>query len=156
MGSPAEEGGGGKVKMIKNGCFKNVDFCMMVHPTPYDGVYFKFLDLKQVFVTYKGISAHAAAFPWQGVNALDAAVMAYSAINAMRQQFKPTWRVHGVILEGGVKASIIPGRTKMQYYLRTPDRKDMNELEKKIVACFESAAMATGMSSYPIHNESSI
>ncbi|KAK3701459.1 hypothetical protein QZH41_014542, partial [Actinostola sp. cb2023] len=144
LGTPAEEGGGGKLFMINNGCFNDVDFSMMVHPCPYDGVCVKFLRIKKVFVTFKGFAAHAAAFPWEGINALDAAVMTYSSINSMRQQMKPQWRVHGVIHEGGVKPNIIPDRSRMEYYLRTPNNKDMEVLVAKVTACFEAAAKATG------------
>ena len=130
--------------MIKNGCFKDVDFSMMVHPYSQDGVCVGSLATRLGYITYKGHSAHASLFPWKGTNALDAAVMAYSSVSMMRQQMKPTWRVHGVILEGGVKCTIIPSITKMEYCLRAPNKTDLNELESKVVGCFQAAAKATG------------
>ncbi|XP_031574744.1 peptidase M20 domain-containing protein 2-like [Actinia tenebrosa] len=144
LGTPAEEGGGGKVLMIKNGCFKDVDFCMMVHPCPTDSTVPSVLARETAFVTYKGYAAHAAAFPWEGINALDAAVMAYNSVSAMRQQMKPTWRVHGVICEGGVKPNIIPDKTRLEFFFRAPTDGEIDELKQKLAGCFEGAAKATG------------
>ncbi|XP_031570355.1 peptidase M20 domain-containing protein 2-like [Actinia tenebrosa] len=144
LGTPAEEGGGGKIYMINNGCFKDVDFSMMVHPCPFDAIGAHNLAISQHTITFKGYAAHAAAFPWEGINALDAAVMAYSSVSMLRQQMKPTWRVHGVILEGGVKPNIIPDKTVMEYYLRAPNKNELEELRAKVFLCFEAAAKATG------------
>ena len=147
LGTPAEEGGGGKILMINNGCFKDIDFCMMVHPCPYDMLKPRFLASQMVKITYKGHAAHAAAFPWKGINALDAAVMAFNNISVLRQQMKPTWRVHGIITEGGVKANIIPDRTQLEYMIRALTDEELQVLKGKVTACFEAAASATGMSS---------
>jgi metal-dependent amidase/aminoacylase/carboxypeptidase family protein len=68
-----------------------------VHPCPADLVYASFLAVQTVTVTYHGESAHAAGSPDRGINALDAVVAAYNAVSSMRQQFKPTWRAHGII-----------------------------------------------------------
>ena len=144
LGTPAEEGGGGKVLMIKNGCFKDLDFCMMVHPCPVDLLKPTILARDSVTVTYKGHAAHAAAFPWEGINALDAAVMAYNSISMLRQQIKPTWRVHGIISEGGVKPNIIPDRSQLTYCLRAPTDGELKVLREKVTSCFEAAATATG------------
>ncbi|KAJ7337247.1 hypothetical protein OS493_010104 [Desmophyllum pertusum] len=144
LGTPAEEGGGGKVLMINNGCFKDIDLCMMVHPSPVDLLKGKFLAFKSVTVTYKGHAAHAAAFPWEGINALDAAVMAYTNISVLRQQMKPTWKVHGIFTEGGVKPNIIPDRAQLSYYIRALTDKELEVLKEKVTSCFEAAASATG------------
>ncbi|EDO32545.1 predicted protein [Nematostella vectensis] len=152
IGTPAEEGGGGKVKMIDNGCFKGVDFCMMVHPAPIDTTVPLVLARDAVIATYRGHAAHAAAFPWEGINALDAVVMAYTSISAMRQQMKPTWRVHSIIAEGGVKPNIIPDKTKLEIYLRAPDDQDLQQLKEKVIGCLEGAAKATA--TYQSHAES--
>ena len=90
LGTPAEEGGGGKILMINNGCFKDLDMCMIVHPATEDGLKRVCLAIERFKVTYNGHSAHAAAYPWEGINALDAAVMAYTNISLLRQQMKPT------------------------------------------------------------------
>ena len=144
LGTPAEEQGEGKALMINNGCFKDVDFCMMVHPCPKDVLKPTVLSDQSVIVTYKGHAAHAAAFPWEGINALDAVVMAYNSISMLRQQMKPTWRVHGIISEGGVKPNIIPDRAQLIFEMRAPNDEEVNKLIKKVTNCFESAASSTG------------
>lgn len=144
LGTPAEEGGGGKVRMIENGCFDEVDFCLMAHPKSFSCVYPTCLAMQGVKVTFHGLSSHAAAFPWEGINALDAAVMAYTALSVLRQQLRPTWRLHGVITEGGNKPNIIPDKASMEYYVRAPTDEELNELRRKVHMCFESAAQATG------------
>ena len=144
MGTPAEEGGGGKAKMIAKDAFKDIDLAMMVHPSPYSCLMPGFLAVAFVKATFTGKSAHAAAYPWEGVNALDAAVMAYNSISMLRQQMKPAWRVHGVITEGGVKPNIIPDRSAMELMIRTPDRQELQVLVDKIFGCLRSAATATG------------
>ena len=147
FGTPAEEGGGGKILMINNGCFKDIDFCMMVHPTTEDILKPSCLAIKTLTVTYKGHSSHAAAFPWEGINALDAAVMAYTNISVLRQQMKPTWRVHGIVSEGGVKPNIIPDRAQLKYYIRAPTDEELEVLKEKVLSCFQAAATATGKKS---------
>ena len=144
LGTPAEEGGGGKVMLIENGAFNDVDVAMMVHPAPLSAVFHPFLAMRAYQVTYTGRAAHAAAFPWEGVNALDAAVTAYNSISVLRQQMKPACKVHGVIKEGGVKPNIIPEKAVIEYYVRAPTRTERDDLAKKVVACFEAAAVATG------------
>ena len=144
MGTPAEEGGGGKQRLIDNGAFDDVDLAMMVHPAPTTAIMPKFLAVAFLQITYTGKAAHAAAFPWEGVNALDAAVMAYSSISVLRQQMKPDWRVHGIITNGGAKPNIIPEKTVMEYMVRAPDRIELKTLVSKVRTCFEAAAQATG------------
>lgn len=144
LGTPAEEGGGGKIRMIENGCFDEVDFCLMAHPKSFSCVYPTCLAMQDVQVTFSGLSSHAAAFPWEGINALDAAVMAYNALSVLRQQLRPTWRFHGIITNGGSKPNIIPDKASMAYYVRAPTEEELNELRDKVHNCFLSAAQATG------------
>ena len=144
MGTPAEEGGGGKVLMIERGGFTGVDLAMMVHPAPYTSIHNEYLCITRLLVTFKGKAAHAAAFPWEGVNALDGAVAAYTAVSLARQQFKPTWRVHGIFAEGGVKPNIIPERAVLDYYIRAPTRNELAVVKEKMIACFKGAAAGTG------------
>ena len=144
MGTPAEETTGGKINLIQNGAFKDIDIAMMVHPAPQSIISPSVVALKSVIVTYTGKAAHAAAFPWEGVNALDAAVMAYTSISVLRQQMKPTWRVHGIITRGGSTPPVIPEDICMKYYIRAPSKKELCVFEEKVVACFEAAAQATG------------
>ena len=144
MGTPTEEGRGGKVKLIEKGAFEGVDLAMMVHPCPSNHAKPTALAIMTFEVTFFGKAAHAAAFPWEGVNALDAAVMAYNNISVLRQQMKPTWRVHGIISNGGAKPNIIPELTKMEYYLRALTKGEVKDLYSKAMACYEAAAKATG------------
>ena len=144
MGTPAEEGGGGKVKLIEKGAFNDVDLAMMVHPCSCNILRPTFLSNQYIKVTYFGKAAHAAAFPWDGINALDAAVLAYNNISLLRQQLKTTIRVSGIITNGGDRANIIPEKSEMVYSLRAPTSQEVLEVRAKVVACFEAAAKATG------------
>ena len=144
LGTPAEEGGGGKLKLIKNGAFKDIDVAMMVHPFPETFVRPIYIGRKSFTITYTGKAAHAAAYPWEGVNALDAAVLAYNSISVLRQQMKPTWRMHSIISNGGVKPNIIPEASEIQIYCRAPTIQEMDLLVSKVTSCFQAAAQATG------------
>ena len=144
MGTPAEEGEGGKVYLIENGAFADVDVAMMVHPAPCSVIKPHFVALHAYKATFTGKAAHAAAFPWEGVNALDATVMAYNSISILRQQMKPDWRVHGVITDGGTKPNIIPETSSIVCYIRAPTRDELATLASKVKACFSAAAEATG------------
>jgi len=144
LGSPAEEGGGGKIRLIEGGAFDGVDAAMMLHPTPHDAAYMNVLAIDNIELEYHGKNAHAAAAPWEGVNALDAMILAFNAISAMRQQILPTDRVHGVITNGGVKPNIIPDYTSASFYVRSKNHSDLEKLRKKIVGCMEGVAVSTG------------
>jgi len=144
LGTPAEEGGGGKVILHDKGGFEGVDIVMMVHPATRNAVYGQYPAIQRVEVIFRGKEAHASAYPHEGINALDAAVSAYVSISAMRQQIKSTDRVHGIIAEGGIKPNIIPARARMEYYVRSKTRKDLDTLQKKVCNCFNAAALATG------------
>ncbi|HJM89068.1 MAG TPA: M20 family metallopeptidase [Dehalococcoidia bacterium] len=145
MGSPAEEGGGGKIAMIDEGAFDGIDLAMMLHPgNRTDTARSSSLANRRLDIDFYGVNAHAAARPWQGVNALDAMVLAFSAIGLLRQQIQPTWRVHGIISNGGEAENIIPGHTSAKMLVRTPLVSERPELEQRVLACFEGAAAQTG------------
>ncbi|EMD37091.1 hypothetical protein CERSUDRAFT_106098 [Gelatoporia subvermispora B] len=110
LGTPAEEGGGGKVILIDRGAYQEMDVCLI---------------------------AHAALSPWEGQNALDAAVLAYTNISVLRQQLKPSHRVHG-IFEG---KNWTPNSI---WYVRAPTRAELEATVKRVMACFQAAALATG------------
>lgn len=154
LGTPAEESGGGKVLMLDAGAYKDVDACLMVHPMPKSKnnpdllsmatvLPGGFLANDKVRVTFTGKPAHAAAAPWEGVNALDAVVSAYVNISVLRQQILPSQRVHGVIVEGGHRPNIIPQSATVDYYIRSESVKSLKPLTERVVKCFEAAAMAT-------------
>jgi len=144
FGTPAEEGGGGKVKMIEKGCFDETDICMMSHPTPLEIPTPVSLAISQLTVTFHGRTSHAAAAPWEGINALDAAVACYNSISMLRQQTKPTSRVHCVITDGGQKPNIIPERSELNIYIRGLTDEDALDLVEKVKNCARGAAMSTG------------
>ncbi|XP_033619066.1 peptidase M20 domain-containing protein 2 [Fukomys damarensis] len=144
LGTPAEEDGGGKIDLIEAGAFKNLDVVFMAHPSQENAPYLQDVAEHDVTVKYYGKASHAAAYPWEGVNALDAAVLAYNNLSVLRQQMKPTWRVHGIIKNGGVKPNIIPSYSELIYYFRAPSMKELQVLTKKAEDCFRAAALATG------------
>lgn len=143
LGTPAEEGGGGKVYMIERGAFEGVDAALMLHPAPYDAVWFKANAIQTLEIEFHGKNAHAAGAPWEGINALDAMIAAFNNISLLRQQLRPTDRVHGVITNGGLKPNIIPDRTSAEFYVRAADLAQLEDLKEKVWPCFEGAALAT-------------
>ncbi|XP_029965821.1 peptidase M20 domain-containing protein 2 isoform X1 [Salarias fasciatus] len=144
LGTPAEEDGGGKIDLIGEGAFDDMDVVFMAHPLQYDAQHLPLVAEHDVSIKYHGKASHASAYPWEGVNALDAAVLCYSSLSALRQQMKPDWRVHGIIKHGGEKPNIIPAFTQLEYYLRAPCRAELSVLKEKAEGCFRAAAVATG------------
>jgi len=144
IGTPAEEGGGGKVKLLRAGVFEGVDCAMMIHGFDRTILHQDLLGVVRVGFEYAGKAAHAAADPWVGVNALDACIQTFNAIGMLRQQIRPDCRIHGIIESGGVAANIIPEYAKATFYVRAPRLDTMWELHRRVVACAEGAAHATG------------
>jgi amidohydrolase len=146
LGTPAEEGGGGKVVMMDRGSFDGVHAAMMVHPVPMaeEQVHITALASVHLEVTYTGKAAHAAAYPQLGLNALDALTVAQVGIGLLRQHLLPTDRVHGIITAGGDAANVIPERTSATFIVRATTLERMEEVERRVVACFEAGALATG------------
>lgn len=144
LGTPAEEYGGGKVELINAGAFKDVDVAMMAHPFPDNDPIPLALSEETMQVTYTGKPSHAAGYPWEGVNALDAAVMCYNSIACLRQQIKPTCRLHCIILEGGVKINIIPERAVIHIGFRGSTNEEKVQLKTKIEEIVKAAASVTG------------
>lgn len=144
LGSPAEEGGGGKVFMVERGAFAGVDAAMMLHPAPEDGVWPNIIAVRRLSVTFHGRAAHAAAFPHEGLNALDALVLGYNALAMLRQQLTPDVRVHGMLTHGGVRPNIIPDRAAADFIVRAENEAGLDIVCPRVLACFEGAAVATG------------
>lgn len=144
FGTPAEEGGGGKALMIREGMLDGVDVAMMVHPADADLDAFWAIAIHELHVEYSGIAAHAAAAPHKGRNALDAAVLGYMAVAALRQHIAPHERIHGVFTDGGDKPNIVPHHSAMQWYVRSGTRSTLAELEPRVLAALRSGAIATG------------
>ncbi|MEU7042480.1 amidohydrolase [Streptomyces varsoviensis] len=148
LGTPAEEAGGGKVLMLERGAFDGVTVAMMAHPAGHDDVDARSstTSASRFEVTFTGRSAHAAQDPQSGVNAGDAAVVAQVAVGLLRQQLPDGYRVSGVVRDGGERSNIIPDRTVLQWDVRTPTAEELDPLKKRVQACFEGAAIATGCS----------
>ncbi len=145
IGTPAEEGGGGKVALLRAGGFDDVDVAMMIHPTTGRNLAGRHsLASNRVVVEYFGRAAHAASQPDQGINALDAMIQLFNGVNAMRQQLRPDARVHGIIAKGGSAANVIPEHTLGRFSVRALDRRYQQEVLRRFTACAEGAATATG------------
>ncbi|CZR51782.1 related to metal-dependent amidase/aminoacylase/carboxypeptidase [Phialocephala subalpina] len=152
MGTPAEEDIGGKIKLIEKGAYKDVDACIMMHPAPSSvwpddvlgDAFDKSLAISGFKVTFQGKPAHAALAPWEGVNALDAAVAGYNNVSALRQQTRPDERIHVIIVEGGKATNIIPDKAVLEFGVRAPSMARTKALEKRIRNCCKGAAIAAG------------
>ena len=146
MGTPAEEGGGGKILMARNGALSGVDLAMMVHPADADLATIDAIALQQLLVEYSGQESHAAAAPHMGRNALDAAVLGYMAVATLRQHIMPTERVHGIFLKSGEKPNIVPSEASTEWYVRSDNVSSLATLKPRVLAALESGAHACGCS----------
>ena len=144
IGTPAEEGGGGKAIMVDAGIFDHVAAAMMIHPGGRNLLGRKALTAYGVTVEFFGKSAHAAAMPDEGINALDAILLTFAGINALRQHLRDDARIHGIISHGGDAPNIIPDYTQAELIVRAADTPYATEVLDKVQACAEGAALATG------------
>jgi amidohydrolase len=145
-GTPAEEGGGGKVLMVEAGLFKDVDVALMFHPASHTMVDRGSLAITEVRVTFTGKPAHASGSPEKGINALDAVIQTFNGINALRQHIKDGARIHGIIDNGGAKPNIVPELASAVFYVRAAATAYRDELLEKLNRCAQGAALATGAS----------
>ncbi|KAF7621891.1 hypothetical protein AFLA_008441 [Aspergillus flavus NRRL3357] len=152
LGTPAEENGGGKAKLIDAGAFQGVDISLMAHRGPEnlggptgDGVAGVLMNArKELHVEYFGKNAHAGGNPWDGVNALDALVQAYNGISTLRKQILPEERIHGAFLDVPKVANVIPAYTNSYWQVRSPTLQGLNKLIAQVRQCIEGAAVVTG------------
>ncbi|HJP16463.1 MAG TPA: M20 family metallopeptidase [Acidimicrobiales bacterium] len=144
LGTPAEEGGGGKVRMLRKGAFEGVAAALMIHPAGSEVERITSLAIQQVKVSYEGRPAHAAAAPEKGLNALDAAVLGYTNIAALRQHIAPDERIHGIFTDGPPKANIVPQHAAAEWYVRSPTRAGLADLKLRVMDCLEAGAKAAG------------
>lgn len=144
LGTPAEEGGGGKVELINAGAFTDAAASMMIHPSPKDMLDPSFQARESFTVEYFGKESHAAFAPQLGTNALDAFVQAYVNVSTLRQSLYRGDVVHVVIEHGGDASNIIPKYTRSKWGIRAANKKRLQQLIPKVMACFEAAATATG------------
>ncbi|KAI7853714.1 hypothetical protein BDC45DRAFT_509946 [Circinella umbellata] len=143
-GTPSEELLSGKIIMMNNGAFKDIDVCLMLHPSNQNRHYESFFALQDVKVEYHGKPSHAGGAPWNGVNALDAICQAWVSIGLLRQQLQGQDRVHGIITDGGQAPNIIPSFTSGHFYVRSSSAARVDEIKQKVDNCFRAAALATG------------
>jgi len=144
LGTPAEEGGGGKVELIEAGAFEDAAASMMVHPGPYDELDPSFQACQHYDVEFFGKDSHAAFAPEEGINALDAFVQAYVNISTLRQAMVDDDRIHCKVTHGGDAVNVVPSHTKSEWLIRSGSVERLAELIPKVKACFEGAAIATG------------
>jgi amidohydrolase len=144
VGTPAEEGGGGKIPLCADGLFDDCDAVLIFHPSDRTASVQYALACTHWEWTFRGRAAHAAGHPDQGINALDAFVHAYNGISLWRQQLRDDARVHGFIIEGGTAPNIIPERTRGEYLTRARDGEYLRGMNARFRAIFEAAARATG------------
>ena len=146
IGTPAEEGGGGKIRLIRGGIFKDVDAAMMFHPDTRTQVLHWALAVTHMHFEFTGRAAHASGDPEKGINALDAFVLAYNGISMLRQHIKDGSRLHGFLIEGGTAPNIVPDKTRGEFLVRAREEAYMQELVQKVKNIFQAAALATGCS----------
>ena len=144
LGTPAEEGGGGKEFMIRRGAFDDIELAMMIHPADRDLRTMHTIALQQLDVTYDGQAAHAAAAPHKGRNALDAAVLGYNAVAALRQHIRSDERIHGIFTEAGEKPNIVPSRAAAAWYVRSGTTSGLEALKDRVYSCLKGGADAAG------------
>jgi amidohydrolase len=144
LGTPAEEGHGGKVIMAKRGAFEDVDVAMMIHPEDHDAATIHALACQTLDVEFFGRAAHAASRPEAGINALESMLLSFAAINSLRQHIRSSARIHGIITDGGQAPNVVPDHSAGSFYVRARDNAYLDELEQKVINCFTGGATATG------------
>jgi amidohydrolase len=144
LGTPAEEGGGGKLNLIDEGLFDEVDVAMMVHPSDRTLVGRGSLGVQELKFDFYGESSHASSQPEEGVNALDAVIATFNNINALREHIKESSRIHGIITDGGEKPNIVPDHASAYFYVRAAEPEDLEKLLEKVKNCARAGALATG------------
>jgi len=143
IGTPAEELFGGKAIMVNRGAFRDLDAAMIIHPEDHDTAMSYALACQTLEIEFFGKSAHAAARPEAGINALEAMLLSFASINALRQHIRSTARIHGIITDGGQAANIVPAHSAGSFIVRAQDDDYLTVLKEKVLNCFKSAALAT-------------
>jgi amidohydrolase len=144
VGTPAEEGGGGKILMLEAGVFAGYHAAMMVHPFPIDVLEPTVLAAQGFEIQYEGREAHAGAYPELGINAADAFVVAQTSIGLLRQHLRRSDRVHGIVTKGGDAQNIVPAHTSGRWMVRATTLDDLDDVRLRVMRCFEAGALATG------------
>jgi amidohydrolase len=147
LGTPAEEGGGGKIRLARAGAFATIDAAMMLHPADADLRRMDCIAIQQLEIDYYGTAAHAAAAPHLGSNALDAAVLGYVGVAALRQHIRSSERVHGIFTKGGDKPNIVPDHAATFWYVRSDTFATLQPLKERVLRALQAGAQATGCTS---------
>ena len=146
IGTPAEEGGGGKIILLERGGFEGTDAALMFHPSHRTMVNRTALALTRLTLKFKGKASHAATNPHLGINALDACIQTFNAVNAMRQHLPDEHRIHGIITHGGVAPNIVPEYAEAIFLVRHKRLEVLYEIRDKVIACAQGSAQAVGAS----------
>jgi amidohydrolase len=144
IGTPGEEGGGGKAYLVDAGLFENVDAAMMVHPSSRNMTRRSSLTSYKASIEFFGKAAHAAAKPDEGINALEAMILTFNGINAVRQHLRDEARIHGIITHGGEAPNIVPDYAAARFYVRAADTRYATQVLERVHACAAGAGQATG------------
>lgn len=156
IGTPAEENYGGKVNMLEDGCFKDVDIALQAHLEENTDIMVPALAMDSLRFTFTGKAAHAAQFPYEGINALDAVQLTFAGINALRQQVKSDIRIHGIVTDGGQAVNTIPERAECEFYVRGRKRSYVNKVTQRVINCAKGAELMTGASLEISHPDASL
>lgn len=144
VGTPAEEGLGGKIEMVRAGAFNDLDVAMMIHPNGLNMATIEALACSTLDVEFFGRPAHAASQPHKGINALEAMVLAFTSIDSLRQHIRRDARIHGIITDGGEAPNIVPAHSAAEFLVRASDNEYLAELRDKVLNCFRGASVASG------------
>lgn len=143
LGTPGEEGQGGKIIMLEKGVFRDVDCAMMIHPSDQTIVGREALSIRELKLEFFGRTAHAAAEPELGINALDAVIQTFNSVNALRQHVREDVRIHGIIMKGGVMPNIVPDYASAWFFVRALDDKYTEKVVDKVKSCARASAVST-------------
>lgn len=141
LGTPAEEGFGGKCYMIEENAFDNADIALISHPFEVSGIGPTTMGISHLQVEFFGKSAHASMAPEHGINALDAMISLFNAVGLYRQKMAKSCQIHGIISDGGKAPNIIPDYTKALFYTRSYIQEDHQNIDKDFIRMAEGAAM---------------
>lgn len=144
LGTPGEEGGGGKNILHREGFFDGIDAMMLVYPGMDNIAHSRTVGATRVQVAYFGKAAHAAARPELGVNALDALLLAFNGISALRQQLPSDVRIHSIITKGGTLPQVVPDHTTAVLTVRANNPATLEQVIPRVDACLQGAALMTG------------
>ncbi len=144
IGTPNEEGRGGKIDLVRAGIFERVDLAMIFHPDYLTSINYPSQACRTFSFTFHGQNAHASGNPWDGRNALDGVILTFNGINALREHLRDDARIHGIITDGGQAINVIPDRASAEFCIRSIDNHYLDEVVKKALNCAHGAALASG------------